>query len=308
MWAENTQKGTVLIMNEFKTYHPIVNFLYFVFVIGFSCFFMHPICLIISLVCGFLSICMEKGVRNIAGNLIFIIPLFVVTALINPAFNHEGATILTYFPDGNPLTLESIYYGICAALMLLGVTVWFFFYTEIMTSDKFIYLFGKIIPSMSLVISMTLRFVPRFISQFKMVINAQKCMGNSITEGSLIKRGKNLLKIFSAMISWALENAIETADSMKARGYGLPGRTAFSIYTMEKRDKLAVFFILVTGAYILVGRIMGFMEFKFFPYIKGAEINLISISMYFAYLLLMVSPVILEVWEVRRWNALRSKI
>jgi energy-coupling factor transport system permease protein len=192
--------------------------------------------------------------------------------------------------------------------MLLGVMVWFFFYTEIMTSDKFIYLFGKIIPSMSLVISMTLRFVPRFITQFKQVINAQKCMGNSITEGSIIKRGKNLLKIFSAMISWALENAIDTADSMKARGYGLPGRTAFSIYTMSKRDKATFSFIFIIGIYILVGGFLGIMEFKFFPYIKGAEINSFSISMYFAYLLLMIAPVISEVWEVRRWNALRSKI
>ena len=41
-------------MNEFKTYHPIVNFTYFAFVIVFSCFFMHPACLVISLVSGFL--------------------------------------------------------------------------------------------------------------------------------------------------------------------------------------------------------------------------------------------------------------
>ena len=48
-------------MNEFKTYHPIVNFVYFVFVIGFSCFFMHPVCLVISLVSGFSYSVMLKG-------------------------------------------------------------------------------------------------------------------------------------------------------------------------------------------------------------------------------------------------------
>lgn len=40
-------------MNEFKTYHPIVNFVYFIFVIGFSCVFMHTVCLMISLLCSF---------------------------------------------------------------------------------------------------------------------------------------------------------------------------------------------------------------------------------------------------------------
>lgn len=38
--------------------------------------------------------------------------LFAVTAAVNPAFSHEGRTILRYLPSGNPLTLESILYGI----------------------------------------------------------------------------------------------------------------------------------------------------------------------------------------------------
>ena len=44
--------------------------------------------------------------------------------------------------------------------------------------------------------------------------------------GSLLQRLKNAITILSIMVTWALENAIETADSMKSRGYGLPGRTA----------------------------------------------------------------------------------
>ena len=42
----------------------------------------------------------------------------------------------------------------------------------------------------------------------------------------------------SILVTWALENAIETADSMKSRGYGLKGRTAFSIYRFNRRDKI----------------------------------------------------------------------
>ena len=290
-------------MNEFKTYHPIVNFTYFVFVIGFSRFFMHPIALGISLVSGFIYSVMLKGKKAIKTNLIYMIPLIRVMALINPAYNHDGVTILKYLPSGNPLTLESIIYGICAAVMIVSVICHFSCYNEIMTSDKFIYLFGKIIPSLSLVISMTLRFVPKFTSQLKVVTNAQRCLGRDINNGSIIKRAKNGLNILSIMITWSLENAVETADSMKSRGYGIPGRTAFSIFKFDRRDKKALITILVLGIYTLAGNLLGGMYFNFFPSIKSAEVSLFGISVFAAYLLLCICPVLpfeIEITELSK--------
>ncbi|MBR3996511.1 MAG: energy-coupling factor transporter transmembrane protein EcfT [Clostridia bacterium] len=295
-------------MSEFKTYHPIVNFVYFVFVIGFSCFFMHPACLCISLVSGFTYSVMLKGKKAIKTNLIYMLPMLLVMALINPAFNHEGMTIIEYLPSGNPLTLESIVYGLCAAIMIVSVILHFSCYNEVMTSDKFIYLFGKIIPAMSLIISMTLRFVPKFAAQLKVVTNAQRCMGRDVSNGSIIKRAKNGLNILSIMTTWSLENAIETADSMKSRGYGIPGRTAFSIFTFDKRDKKALICILLLGIYTFVGSLMGEISFRFFPSMQMSEASAFGISVFVAYLLLCVCPIIIELWEVRKWKVLRSKI
>ncbi len=295
-------------MKEFKTYHPIVNFSYFVLVIGFSCFFMHPVCLAISLLCGFTYSVMLKGRKAIKKNLIYMLPMLVVMALVNPLFNHEGVTIIKYLPSGNPLTLESIVYGICAATMIASVICHFSCYNEIMTSDKFMYLFGKIIPAMSLIISMTLRFVPKFSAQLKVVANAQRCMGRDISNGSIIKRIKHGLNILSIMITWALENAIDTADSMKSRGYGLSGRTAFSIYAFDKRDKINLFCIWLLGIYTFVGNLMGKMYFGYFPSVKSAEVSFYSITVFFAYFLLCIYPVVIEIREVIKWKALKSKI
>ncbi len=295
-------------MNEFKTYHPIVNFIYFVLVIGFSCLFMHPVCLFISLICGFAYSVMLKGKMAIKTNLIYMLPMLLFMALINPLFNHAGSTIIAYFPNGNPLTLESILYGLCAATMLASVIYHFSCYNEVMTSDKFIYIFGKMIPAMSLVISMTLRFVPRFLAQLKVVTNAQKCLGRDISSGNMIKRAKNGLAILSIMATWSLENAIETADSMKARGYGIPGRTAFSIYTIETRDKLALILVLLLGTYTFVGNLFGGMSFQYFPSLIGVEMTAFNVSVFLSYFLLCSLPIILEIKEAMRWKALRSKI
>ena len=295
-------------MNEFKTYHPIVNFLYFVFVIGFGCFFMHPVCLCISVICGFTYSVMLKGRRAIKTNLIYILPMLILITLINPVFNHEGITIISYLPSSNPLTLESIIYGLCAGMMIVSVMCHFSCYNEVMTSDKFIYLFGKIIPAISLIISMTLRFVPRFSKQLKVVRNAQKCIGRDVTNGSIIRRAKNGLNILSIMTTWSLENAIETADSMKARGYGIPGRTAFSIYFFDKRDKKAIVAIVFFGIYTFIGGLMGEMHFSYFPSIQSKESSVFGVSVFVAYLILCMLPIIIEISEVRRWKALRSKI
>lgn len=295
-------------MKEFKNYHPIINFTYFLFVIGFSCIFMHPLCLLISLLSGFVYSFMQKGFRGVKKKLIYLIPLMLFTALINPAFNHRGLTVITYLPSGNPLTAESIIYGLFAAVMLVSVILWFSSYNEVMTSDKFIYLFGKIIPSLSLILSMTLRFVPRFTSQMKVIVNAQRCMGKDISKGSIIKRAKNALSVLSVMTTWALENAIETADSMKARGYGLPGRTAYSIYNFDKRDKKALFIILLLALYVLFGGISGGLDFTYFPEIKNTDFTLFNLSIFLAYFLLCICPLIIELWEVRKWKLLRSKI
>jgi len=295
-------------MNEFKAYHPMVNFIYFVFVIGFSMFFMHPVCLLISLVCAFSYSVLLKGKKAIRTNLSYMLPMMLATAIINPAFNHAGVTILTYLPGGNPLTLESIYYGFAAATMLVSVICWFSCWNEVMTSDKFIYLFGRIIPSLSLILSMTFRFVPKFSAQLKVVTNAQRCMGRDIASGGILHRAKCGIQILSIMITWSLENAIETADSMKSRGYGIPGRTAFSIFTFDKRDQKALLVILLLGCYILCGKLLGAMEFLYFPKIQTHEPSVFGISLFFAYLILCIYPVIIEIREVRKWNAIKSKI
>lgn len=294
--------------NEFKTYHPIVNFTYFLLVIGFSCVFMHPACLVISLLSAFFYSVMLKGKKAVKTNLIYMIPMLIFAALINPAFNHEGITIIKYLPGGNPLTLESVIYGLAAAAMLVSVICWFSCYNEIMTSDKFIYLFGRIIPSLSLILSMTLRFIPKFSAQLKVVANSQRCMGRDISNGSIIKRAKHGLSILSIMTTWALENAIETADSMKSRGYGHPGRTAFSIFTFDKRDKKALFCIIVLGVYTIVGYLSGGMYFRYFPSVKTNNLSVFGMSVFISYSALCMCPIIIELWEVRRWKAIKSKI
>ncbi|WP_461039564.1 energy-coupling factor transporter transmembrane component T [Tepidimicrobium xylanilyticum] len=296
------------MMDSFSNFHPIINFMYFCVVICFSMFFMHPILQVIAFAGAFIYSVMLKGKKGLKFNILYMLPMLIFMTLLNPAFNHEGVTILFYLKNGNPITLESIIYGVATALMFVTVLLWFSCYNAVMTSDKFIYIFGRIIPTLSLIISMVLRFVPRYIAQIKEISYAQKCIGRDFSQGNIIKRAKNGMKILSIMTTWALENAIETANSMKSRGYGLLGRTSFSIFRFDNRDKIVLVILICLTAIILAGALMGQNTIRFFPSIKFADISLFSIFLYISYLILCMLPVIINIVEEMKWKRIESKI
>ena len=293
--------------DTFSSYHPAVNFLYFGLVLLFAMCLMHPVCLGITLAAAVTYHVYLKGHKAARFSLLFMLPVMILAAVVNPAFNHEGTTILTYLPSGNPLTSESIWYGIAAAAMLAAVLSWFACYTEVMTSDKFVYLFGRVIPALSLVLSMTLRFVPRFKAQLDMVKEAQVSIGRDLAEGSVLQRLKKAVTVISIMITWALENAIETADSMRSRGYGLPGRTAFSIYRFDSRDKLAVCWLVFCGIVLGAGWAGGAFAWRYYPTVKGA-LGVLPFAFQLVYAALCFTPVYLDLREDLTWKRLQSEI
>ena len=95
----------------FAGYHPIVNYLYFVYVILVPIFFLHPVFLAISFASALAYSIYLGRKRAVKFGLCFVLPLMVIAALFNPLFNHRGATILFYFYY-NPITLEAIIYGV----------------------------------------------------------------------------------------------------------------------------------------------------------------------------------------------------
>lgn len=297
--------------DTFSTYHPFLNMLFFAGVIGITMFVTHPVILGISLVSGIAYSALLRGIRKtIRNNLIFTLPVMIIAAAINPMFNHYGVTILGYLSNGNPFTLESCVYGLIMALMLAGVITWFSCYTEVMTSDKFIYLFGRIIPALSLVLSMALRFVPRFSRQAGVIANGQKCVGRSTTNGSLIKRAKHGITIFSILVTWALENAIDTADSMKCRGYGEKGRTAFAIFTFDRRDGKCLAFMLAVLGLLIYGASQGYTFSRYNPRIvvEGWPLTPGSALVFGSFLAFSMLPVVLELADRRMWKKRRLTV
>ncbi len=292
--------------DAFSSCHPTVNFLYFGLVLLFTMCFDHPLARLVSLAGALCYDLYLNGRRAARFSLLYMLPMMLLAVILNPAFSHEGVTILSYLPSGNPLTLESILFGVGAALMLAAVVLWFACYNAVMTSDKFVYLFGRVIPALSLVLSMTLRFVPKFRAQIHAVSESQRCVGRSVSDGTVLRRIRNGVTILSILITWSLENAIETADSMRSRGYGLPGRTAYSIYRFDDRDRLALLWLGFCGVTILAAWIAKGFYWRWYPSVRFAAFDPIVVFFHLVYFALCFTPLAMDLYADWNWAKIRK--
>lgn len=289
--------------DAFSRYHPLVGLCYFALVLGLGMTLMHPVCLGISLAGAAALRVRLGGVRALRRGGAAALFSMLFAAAANPAFSHEGVSVLCYLPSGNPLTLESICYGLASGAMLGAVLLWFVSVSEVMTSDKIVYLFGRVAPALSLVLSMSLRFIPRFRAQAAAVAEAQKCIGRGAGRGA-VSRLRHGAVVLSILITWSLENALETADSMKGRGYGLPGRTAFSTYRLERRDAAMLCWCALCAGCVVCCVRAGALAARYYPSVSLGEGGPLAAAAACAYAALCLTPCVIGCWEDMKWKHL----
>ncbi len=290
-------------MRTLAAHHPVAAAAYFLAVAGIAMFCMDPVVLGFSLVGALLCQGMLGGFRERRGHL-FTLVLFLGMALINPIFSHNGRTVL-FVMNHNPVALEALLYGIAAAAMVVAVLYWFRCFSAVMTSDRLLCLFGALSPKLSLLLSMTLRYVPLFGQQVRRVRQSQTALG-LYKEENIIDRFRGGVRVFSVMVTWTLENGIITADSMTARGYGIGRRTQFSAFRWTRGDTtLLALTALLAALAALAARARGF---AYYPGIAAAPLDAFILAGYGAYALLAFLPAILHGKEALKWRCLRSKI
>ena len=276
--------------------HPAVIFLYFCGAIGFAMSTMHPLYVVLSVCMAFLYGLYLKGWRNLCRSLRYSLVILMVVAAANAFFNGLGLTVL-FMLGNHPITVEAICYGLCAGGMLVGVIQWFSCYQEVMTSDKFLSLFGRIIPTTSMMVTMIFRYIPDTIRKSREIQTAQRAMlGNEQP-----KKKQALIqgvRMASILMSWSMESSIETADSMRSRGYG-EGRR--SRYVKQKINRYDVILLGALGVLLILNGCLIFSQanqFTFYPWMEGSTV---SWWMGAAYLLLLGLPLLLEGREQLCW-------
>lgn len=292
-------------MRKFADYNPVSVLAYFLAVTLTAMFTANPVMLALSLAGAAALFAVRNPGKGLRAHLPYL-ALFAVSALINPIFSHNGVTVLFVVND-SPVTLEALLYGIDAAAMITAVLYWFRSFSQIMTSDRLLYLFGSASPKLALVLSMALRYAPLFRAQAGKIGRAQKGLG-LYRENNAPDAMRGGVRIFSVLVTWALENGIITADSMDARGYGSGPRTFYALYRFRRSDAALLASVLALAAVSAAGLFSGALNISFYPEISAARPSPLAFAACAAYGLLAFLPVILEAGEALRWKSLQPNI
>lgn len=290
----------------FESCHPAVNFLFFAAVLYGSVSFRHPAFLAISCLCACAYSVKRNGKAAAIFNL-FLLPLVFCFALYYSSYHHFGVTVLKQNFIGNNLTVESFVYGLVIGLRGATVCMWLSCLYRIVSSDKVVYLFGKVSPLLSLFLTILLRLVPRVKQEAQRIDLAQKGIGRGSNQGNLWQRFINCLRIFSMLITWMISALALEADSMRSRGSLLRGRTAFSIYRFDNRDRAFVIALFSCITLTAMGVILGATEMFYNPRIIWKPMDAMNSATAIGYAVLCLLPMGLELWTEYRFRKARCE-
>ena len=287
-------------MRFFGTLHPAVSMCYFVCVIGLTLACPHVVTVLLSLLGGAMFNLALRGGKAFGRTMCFVLPMFLIVCIGNPLVNHRGVTMLFLLFD-QWITLEAIVYGIVTACSLAAIILWFGCYQEVMTSDKFLYLFGKIAPATALLITSALRFIPQMQQNAAQIKESRAMLQDNSPR--LFQKLAHAIQNLSALLGMSMENAVQTADSMKARGFGARRRTTFHLFRFDARDARTLALMLTLCGICVVARCYGHGYMEYYPRITALTMGPSSMTMFILFAALMLLPSILEAKEAVVWRS-----
>ncbi len=289
----------------FRSLHPIVLIVYYAGGVTFGMLLFHPVLLAAAWLTAILVNVHLDGGREWRKWSLSMFVGFTLIMVTNPLLSHRGRTVITYWGD-MPLTLESVVYGMTLAMSILFVLTLFVSYRLVMTEQKFLFLFARISPKAALVTMMAIGLVPRLRRRLGELMLVQRTRGVTVTEGSLAVRARNGARLVGTLLAWTLEDALQTADSMQARGYGTGTRSSYLGYRFRARDGWTLGGLLVCAAGVIAAWIGGHGMMDIYPRLGSFRLSAGDVVAMVSYMGFLIMPLGLEWRDRRAWRILAS--
>jgi len=290
---------------EFERIHPFSCFYFYGSYLLFSMLFLHPLFLLTSFVGVIVLTLLHGAGQQLKSSLPFYLFMGGMIAIMNPLFNHRGLHILFYMGD-QPITLEAVLYGLIMMFSIWCIFLVFLSFNVILSAGRFLYLFSRLFQKGALLIMLAIRFVPLLKRRLGQLMTVQKTRGINPLEGSLSKRLKDGMTILQVLVTWSLEEAFQTAESMTARGFGAsPQRSSYVRYRWNRENRIVLLFLIVTSIGCLVGWTKGVGTFVVYPVMKTPSWTPETGVYYICYLLFILTPIFIEGREKLKWRLLK---
>lgn len=278
----------------FATYHPAVCMLFFLAAICFTFSTQQPVYVALTCIMAGAYLVYLRGLRPFLRTLVMFIPMVLFVGILNSLFNSAGATSLWKWGPFS-VTVEGLCFGLAVGGMLAGILLWFSCYNEVMTEDKFTYLFGRKLPTISLMVSMISRWIPRMVSRGHSVYDSQEALIGCYDQSKAGKM-KRSLRMATVLTGLGMEDSVQTADSMCARGYGTTSRTSYARFKWHTRERVVLGVLIALVVMNAVLLVTGAGSFKFYPRVSAIE----PLWGYLTYALMLALPFLVELERLKR--------
>ena len=231
--------------------------------------------------------------------MLLIMSSFIV--LLNPFLVSRGTNILFYF-RGKQVTVEATVYGVVMTLSIVAIIILFISFNLILNGNKFLYVFSRILPKLAFLSMLAIRFVPLLRVRLEEITDVQRVRGIDMRSGSIRNRAKSGMVLLQILLTWSLEEAMETADSMEARGYGTGKRSSYLPFRWEKRDIGWLVTIWILFIACLLGGMLGYGKIHIYPELGTLQFYLLDWILLGCLSILVTFPLFVEGREQIRWK------
>lgn len=194
----------------------------------------------------------------------------------------EGKDIL-YQNGFITITLQALVYGLVFGMLLGSMLLWFKVMKKCISDSHIVYLFGSILPTMGLVISMSFNIINKLKNQYQKIKEANYHMPSK----NKFIYYRNVVVI---LVTYAFESSLDMMNSMISRGYGKAKRTNFHLYSFKKDDFFKLLVIIILSLLCLWGYFGYYQSFYYYPMIQIYQFKLIDIIFFISYLALAAFP------------------
>ena len=285
---------------SFNKLHPVTDLIFISSTVVFCLLCYNPVFVFTGFICAFIFNVYIKGLFVPIKTVLYMFPVLIFTSLLNGVYATYGEKVLLSV-FSREIKAEPVLYGAVLGMTVITVVMWFSAMSEILGEEKQLYLFSRHFPTMGLTVMMALRFLSVYRERLKETVSVQNLLYGE-ENGRLTAKIRRVFESLTVIFTQSVENAIETSDSMRSRGYGEGERTFYHRFRFTVKDTVFCAVTVAADAFIAFSLITGEVYADYSPVFTTNRLSITAVVSYALYALVGLLPIIFDIEEGIRWK------
>ena len=223
----------------------------------------NPLIVISVLLWSLMLLIKNKEYMKIKIGLIMMIPMALVTGVINIILVNAGNRVLfTIF--NKAVTLEILIYVLVTSMKLLVIIYLFYILGSLLDSDKAVSYFSKRSPRITLIVLLCLKLIPNMKKRVSSLKNTYMVRGLNLETTNKKEAVKSYVPVLSILLEDSLEKSFDIGESAYVRGFGSGKRSQYEKVKLLFRDYLIIVYFIFISIYHILFYALGKIDYDIY--------------------------------------------